>query len=81
MTDRAITRQPVQSAVFDRPGLAAYLGRSLPALDRDLAAGRVPQGFRLNRARRWLRSEIDAWLGAGAPDAKAWDELKKACRA
>jgi predicted DNA-binding transcriptional regulator AlpA len=70
----------VQPATLDRSSLSIYLGRSLPALDRDLSGGRIPPGFRLGRSRRWLRSEIDAWLQAGAPEAAQWEGLKAAGR-
>jgi predicted DNA-binding transcriptional regulator AlpA len=74
----AETQLVSRPATFNRDSLSVYLDRSLPALDRDLAAGRIPPGFRLGRARRWLRSEVDAWLQAGAPDAEAWAKIKKA---
>jgi predicted DNA-binding transcriptional regulator AlpA len=66
---------------LSRLELAAYLGRSEAAFDRDLALGRIPAGFRLGRCRKWLKSEIDAWLAAGAPDQKTWEAMKKSRRA
>lgn len=35
--------------------------------------GRLPAPVRFGRAVRWIRSEIDAWLAAGAPDRNAWN--------
>ncbi len=68
---------PPIMATFNRATLAVYIGRSLPALDRDIIAGRIPRGFKLGRSWRWLRSEIDGWLQAGAPPADEWEAMKR----
>jgi predicted DNA-binding transcriptional regulator AlpA len=44
--------------------------RHVEAMDRDGRLG--PQAIRLGRRRVWLRSEVGAWLAAGAPDRVTW---------
>jgi predicted DNA-binding transcriptional regulator AlpA len=56
--------------------LAKILQRSKPSLYRDLAAGKLPVGISLGRTRRWLRSEIEAWLASGCPDRASWEAMK-----
>jgi hypothetical protein len=65
-------------AVLGRLELYAYLGRSEPAGNQDLALGRIPPGFRLGRIRKWSRADIDAWLAADAPTAAEWEARKAA---
>lgn len=45
---------------------------------RLVASGRAPAGIRLGRSRRWLVSELRAWLAAGAPPRERWDALRAA---
>jgi predicted DNA-binding transcriptional regulator AlpA len=52
--------------------LARLLGRSVPSLDRDDAAGRLPAPVRLGGSKKWRTDEIVAWVAAGCPDRKAW---------
>lgn len=52
--------------------VAALLGVSRAHVWRLNAAGRLPEPVRLGKAVRWLRSEIEAWLAAGAPDRDTW---------
>ncbi len=65
-------------ATFRRHTLAEYLDRSIQALDRDNALGRIPRGFKLGGTLFWLRSEIEAWLQAGAPPRVEWEARKAA---
>jgi predicted DNA-binding transcriptional regulator AlpA len=69
-----------QAATLNRHGLAAYLHRGLSTVDRDIALRRLPRGFRIGRSRYWLRSEIDSWLQAGAPDQETWEARQKSAR-
>ena len=63
--------------VYVMRDLARLLNRSVPSLARDLSAGRLPSGFRIGRARRWLREEIDSWLAAGCPVRREWEAIRK----
>jgi len=59
--------------------LAKKLGVSLRHIRRLDSVGKMPKGVRLGGAVRWLASEINEWLEAGAPDRAEW-EARKAIR-
>lgn len=41
------------------------------------AMGRVPRPVRLGqRAPRWRRVELEAWLAAGCPDRETWERAR-----
>jgi predicted DNA-binding transcriptional regulator AlpA len=42
------------------------------------AAKLIPRPVRLASSVRWLRSELLAWLQAGAPDRARWEVIKGA---
>jgi predicted DNA-binding transcriptional regulator AlpA len=67
-------------AALDIRGLAALTSRSVPSLERDDLRGLIPSPIRIGRSKRWLRSEIIAWLEAGAPCRSVWEATKKARR-
>jgi predicted DNA-binding transcriptional regulator AlpA len=46
---------------WDKRVVAQYLGISLSGLDKLLAAGRGPPGFRAGRLLRWRPSVVRAW--------------------
>jgi len=54
--------------------LAKLLQRSKRGIERDLAAGRIgPRPIRnLGRALKFSAREIEAWIAAGCPPARAW---------
>ena len=56
--------------------LAKITGRSLASLRRDDAAQRLPAGFRIGKSRRWLLSDVLAWLQAGAPERSVWEKRR-----
>ena len=60
--------------------LAKQLGISLRHLRRLDAAGKLPKPVRLGYSVRWLAAEIEAWLAAGAPDRKSWQQIRGAQR-
>jgi predicted DNA-binding transcriptional regulator AlpA len=80
MNAAPLTAAAMPSAVFSYQALAVSLDRSLPSLQRDDAAGRIPRGFRIGRSRKWLRAEIDLWLSMGCPP-RAEFEARQAARA
>ena len=59
----------------------AELARELKISSRHLftleRTGRIgPKAIRLGHAVRWPRSEIEAWLAAGAPSREQWERQK-----
>src|SRR5262245_38867893 len=47
--------------------LSFLLNRSIPSLERDAAAGRLPAAVRIGGSRRWRRRDILEWVEAGCP--------------
>ena len=68
------TQQPLAIRAKE---LAALLGVSLRQVWRLNAAGKLPRPVRLGGSVRWLRKEIEAFVGAGCPDRQTWEEMKK----
>jgi predicted DNA-binding transcriptional regulator AlpA len=53
--------------------LSRLLQRSKRSLERDVAAGRLLRPIRnLGRALKWSAREIEGWIAAGCPSARAW---------
>src|SRR5262249_29256974 len=65
---------------FDRRGLAEKLGTSLRSLDRLDAARKLPPSLRIGTMKRWLRSEIAAWIGLGCPCQRKFIALRRGRR-
>ena len=58
---------PPQPLLIDIRQLAALLGRSVPSLERDQAAGRLPAPVRIGSSKKWRRADIEAWVAADCP--------------
>ena len=56
----------------DARGLAALLSSSIRWVRAQDAAGKLPAPVRCAGRVLWIRSEIEAWLTAGAPDRETW---------
>ena len=57
--------------------MADLLGRSTRQLDRDRAAGLIPDPTtKPPKNPRWLTAEINNWISAGMPDRDTWERLK-----
>ena len=57
--------------------LASLLGVSLRHIRRMDASGKLPRPVRLGHSVRWLAAEIEAWLVAGAPGRKTWQQMRR----
>ena len=66
--------------LIDMDALSQLLARSEASLYRDDAAGRIPAGRKLGGSKRWLYSEIVAWVEAGMPCRATWEAMKNASR-
>ncbi len=63
--------------------LAVGATRLAPMLDTSVrtvrgldAGGKLPSPVRLGGSVRWVVSEIEEWLRAGAPDRATWETMK-----
>jgi predicted DNA-binding transcriptional regulator AlpA len=50
---------------WGKPELAAYLGVSVSAIDKMIAKGTAPPGFRVGWLWRWWPSVVRRWTEAG----------------
>ena len=75
--DKEVSRQQHPLAI-SAGELAEQLGVSLRHVRRADSAGLVPKPIRIGRSVRWPVDEIRAWLKAGAPDSKRWEQTKQA---
>ena len=53
---------PEEEEIWDKAGLAGYLGISVSGLNKLIAARRAPPAFRVGRLWRWRRSVVLAWV-------------------
>jgi len=59
--------------------LGRMIGLSVRTIRTMDAAARLPRPIKLNgHSVRWLASDIENWLRAGAPDRHTWEGLKHA---
>lgn len=57
---------------------AALIGVSRWTFDSWVAAGLAPAAaFRIGKTIRWSRSELAAWVAAGAPPRREWEARHK----
>ena len=60
---------------------AQALGQKLSLSKRQIfrlnSCGKIPAPIRIGGSVRWLASEIEAWLEAGAPDRRTWEAIKR----
>ena len=40
------------------------------------AAGKIPQPIRIGRSTMWRTEELQAWIAAGCPRRKEWEDLQ-----
>jgi len=67
-----------QSLAFSAAELADRFSVSLRHIRRMDSAGKLPRPIRLGASVRWPVAEIEAWLAAGAPDRRIWEQVKGA---
>ena len=65
----------------DRAGLARMLGISMRQIYRLDDAGKIPAALALGTCKRWSIEEIEAWVRAGAPPRRVWQNLRSAVAA
>jgi excisionase family DNA binding protein len=65
-----------QSLCIDAREMARLLDVSMRQVYRLNDSGQLPAPLALGGCKRWLRSEVEAWLAAGAPRRKDWEALR-----
>ena len=69
--------RPLSPVAVDAKRLAALLNVSVRTIRTLDAAGKLPRPVKIGgRSVRWVASEIEAWLAAGAPDRRTWETLR-----
>lgn len=53
------------------------IGLSKRQIFRLNTCGKIPKPLKIGGSVRWIASEIDSWLAAGAPDRKTWEAIKQ----
>ena len=67
-----------QPLALGRDAAAAALGISADLLDRMEQAGKIPAPIRLGKRKLYSRTELEAWLAAGAPNRAVWERMRVA---
>lgn len=57
--------------------VSEMLGVCQRHIERLDASGRLPSPIKIGRAKRWLLSDINAWIAAGCPDRDSWQAMKE----
>lgn len=61
---------------LDAGALARALRVSLRHIRRMDSAGKLPKPLKIGKCVRWIKAETEAWLAAGAPDRRTWEQMK-----
>ncbi len=75
-TSLQVNAPEMAGLAVDAAEVAKLLNVSLRHVNSLNASGRLPRPIRLGRSVRWLRSDLEAWLEAGAPVRDAWDRIR-----
>lgn len=70
------SRASEESALLSADQAAELLAISVRHLHKLNVSERLPRPLRLGRAVRWRRSELLAWLAAGAPSRARWETMR-----
>ncbi|OWY71575.1 hypothetical protein B7486_07760 [cyanobacterium TDX16] len=79
LTERAPSRgaEGAPALMISIRELASILKLSTRHLERLDCVARIPEPIRFGRAKRWLLSDINAWIAAGCPDRDSWQSMKE----
>ena len=70
------TETPTASLLLRAPEAAASCAVSTRTWRSWDAAGRIPQPVRIGRSTLWRLDELRAWVAAGCPRRKEWEDLQ-----
>jgi predicted DNA-binding transcriptional regulator AlpA len=57
--------------------LASALRLSRKTVTRLDQSGKLPRSLTIGGRKRWVRSEINAWVAAGGPPRKLWEATRR----
>jgi predicted DNA-binding transcriptional regulator AlpA len=60
-----------------KKALAQVLDLSERSLTRKDSAGQIPRAVNIAGAKRWRRTEIEAWIDAGCPPRDQWERMSR----
>lgn len=67
---------PITEKLLTAKAVGEMLSLSKRQIFRLNSCGKIPGPIRIGGSVRWLASEIEAWLEAGAPDRRTWGTIK-----
>ena len=70
-----VNKSPIPFAL-SAADLADRFRVSLRHIRRMDSSGKLPRPIKLGASVRWPVAEIEAWLAAGAPDRRTWEQRK-----
>ncbi len=73
-------KSAIEPQALNPVGLAKYLNISRAQVFVLSRRGRIPRPVYVGSLPRWARTEIDAWLAAGAPTRRDWELIKRATK-
>jgi predicted DNA-binding transcriptional regulator AlpA len=73
-----LTTGALPPLLYDSTDLCHILRCSKATLHRLKAANKLPKALRLGGQLRWSAEEVQAWIRAGLPNARAWEAIKSA---
>jgi predicted DNA-binding transcriptional regulator AlpA len=68
---------PFWPRMMKRATACAYLDLSVPELEREITAGRLPHPVKLGNVLHWSRAEIDTYLERLTGEANIADDWRK----
>lgn len=69
--------QEQKCQLFDAQTLGQRLSLSKRQIFRLKSCGKIPAPVKIGGSVRWIESEIDQWIQAGAPDRETWEAIRQ----
>jgi predicted DNA-binding transcriptional regulator AlpA len=71
-------RQMVKTNLLTARAVGEILSLSKRQVFRLNSSGKIPQPVRIGGSIRWIESQINEWIAAGAPDRKTFETMQQA---
>ena len=66
--------------LWDAKTFGQRLSLSKRQIFRLHSCGKIPKPLKIGGSVRWIASEIESWLAAGAPERRTWQAMKESER-